>query len=112
MVVVAQLVRAPGCGPGGRRFESDLPPHFFALISRQKNNEDVRLRPYGLRRDKQVFTQKSSAFSSLPRRNEMKTGHLHQTPEALLACPAIALATADEVFSLREEGWCFFLQRT
>ena len=32
MVVVAQLVRAPGCGPGGRRFESVLPPHFFALI--------------------------------------------------------------------------------
>ena len=29
MVVVAQLVRAPGCGPGGRRFESGLPPHFF-----------------------------------------------------------------------------------
>ena len=29
MVVVAQLVRAPGCGPGGRRFKSGLPPHFF-----------------------------------------------------------------------------------
>ena len=26
MVVVAQLVRAPGCGPGGRGFESRLPP--------------------------------------------------------------------------------------
>ena len=24
---VAQLVRVPGCGPGGRRFESDHPPH-------------------------------------------------------------------------------------
>ena len=23
---VAQLVRAPGCGSGGRRFETDLPP--------------------------------------------------------------------------------------
>ena len=31
MVVVAQLVRAPGCGPGGRGFESLLPPHFFAI---------------------------------------------------------------------------------
>ena len=27
MVVVAQLVGAPGCGPGGRRFKSGLPPH-------------------------------------------------------------------------------------
>ena len=26
MVVVAQLVRAPGCGSGGRGFESHLPP--------------------------------------------------------------------------------------
>tara|TARA_B100001765_G_scaffold213896_1_gene180660 strand:+ start:717 stop:842 length:126 start_codon:yes stop_codon:yes gene_type:complete len=28
MVVVAQLVRAPDCGSGGRRFETDLPPFF------------------------------------------------------------------------------------
>ncbi len=28
MVVVAQLVRAPGCGPGGRRFEPGLPPFY------------------------------------------------------------------------------------
>ena len=27
MVGIAQLVRAPGCGPGGHRFESDYPPH-------------------------------------------------------------------------------------
>ena len=26
MVVVAQLVRAPDCGSGSRRFEPDLPP--------------------------------------------------------------------------------------
>ena len=32
MVVVAQLVRAPGCGPGGRGFEPRLPPHFYPLI--------------------------------------------------------------------------------
>ena len=28
MVVVAQLVRAPDCGSGGRRFETALPPLF------------------------------------------------------------------------------------
>ena len=28
MVAVAQLVRAPGCGPGGRGFKSHQPPHF------------------------------------------------------------------------------------
>ncbi len=31
MVVVAQLVRAPGCGPGGRGFKSHLPPQFLFL---------------------------------------------------------------------------------
>ena len=29
MVDVAQLVRAPGCGPGGRGFESHPPPHLI-----------------------------------------------------------------------------------
>jgi hypothetical protein len=29
MVVVAQLVRAPDCGSGGRRFEPGLPPWFI-----------------------------------------------------------------------------------
>ena len=32
MVDVAQLVRAPGCGPGGRGFESHLSPHVYNLI--------------------------------------------------------------------------------
>lgn len=34
MVVVAQLVRAPLCESGGRRFKSGLPPHFrwFTLL--------------------------------------------------------------------------------
>ena len=27
MVGIAQLVRVPGCGPGGHRFEPDYPPH-------------------------------------------------------------------------------------
>ena len=33
MVDVAQLVRAPGCGPGGRGFESHLSPHFLSILS-------------------------------------------------------------------------------
>ena len=32
MVVVAQLVRAPDCGSGGRRFETDLPPNFKEVL--------------------------------------------------------------------------------
>ena len=31
LVDIAQLVRAPDCGSGGRRFESDYPPHFFYI---------------------------------------------------------------------------------
>ena len=29
MAGVAQLVRAPDCGPGGREFDSRRPPHLF-----------------------------------------------------------------------------------
>ncbi len=29
MATVAQLVRAPDCGSGGRRFETGQPPHSF-----------------------------------------------------------------------------------
>ena len=32
MVVVAQLVRAPDCGSGGRRFETDLPPNIKEVL--------------------------------------------------------------------------------
>ena len=38
MVVVAQLVRAPDCGSGCRRFETDLPPLF-----KSKDYRDVVL---------------------------------------------------------------------
>ena len=34
MVVVAQLVRAPDCGSGGRRFETDLPPKISPFFER------------------------------------------------------------------------------
>ena len=33
MVELAQLVRAPDCGSGGRGFDSHIPPHFFFIIS-------------------------------------------------------------------------------
>ena len=32
MVVVAQLVRAPDCGSGSRRFEPDLPPNMKEVL--------------------------------------------------------------------------------
>ena len=32
MVGVAQSIRAPGCGPGGRGFEPHYSPHFFLLF--------------------------------------------------------------------------------
>ena len=31
---VAQLVRVPGCGPGGRRFDPDHPPQKIARYRR------------------------------------------------------------------------------
>ena len=33
MVGVAQLVRAPGCGPGGRGFDSHHSPKYQALVA-------------------------------------------------------------------------------
>ena len=32
-VGIAQLVRVPGCGPGGRGFEPHYSPHFFLLFN-------------------------------------------------------------------------------
>ena len=42
MVVVAQLVRAPGCGSGGRRFEPGLPP-FFVFFNHPKTPQLKKL---------------------------------------------------------------------
>ena len=39
---------------------------------------------------------KGVAFSSLPRRNEMKPGHLHQIPEALLV-KSLPLVACEDV---------------
>ena len=51
MVVVAQLVRAPDCGSGGRRFETDLPPQNKKLLHLEKlfwfiNYKPIILKPY------------------------------------------------------------------
>lgn len=35
MVAVAQLVRALGCGPGGRRFETGQPPHIITKLRKE-----------------------------------------------------------------------------
>ena len=53
--------------------------HFFC----QKNGGTKTQVFTSLCRQAQLHS-KGAAFSSLPRRNEMKPGHLHQTPEALL----------------------------
>jgi hypothetical protein len=33
VVGIAQLVRAPDCGSGGRGFETPYPPHFLIVLS-------------------------------------------------------------------------------
>ena len=38
MVGVAQSVRAPGCGPGGRGFESHHSPHFPIIFDKTANH--------------------------------------------------------------------------
>ena len=38
MVDVAQLVRAPVCGTGGRGFEPHYPPHFVPLFRLERGN--------------------------------------------------------------------------
>ena len=40
---VAQSVRAPGCGPGGRRFETGHAPHGFLAQLVERQAEDLRV---------------------------------------------------------------------
>ncbi len=44
-VGVAQLVRAPGCGPGGRGFETHHSPHFsyFVTVVDPRHNSEILL---------------------------------------------------------------------
>ena len=46
VVGIAQLVRAPDCGSGGRGFDSHYSPHIFLLISRS-----IGVSPSGKARD-------------------------------------------------------------
>ena len=48
MVGIAQLVRAPVCGTGDRRFESDYPPHFLNL--QDISLADLRLLRYNFKK--------------------------------------------------------------
>ena len=43
MLRVAQKVRAPGCGPGGRRFETGHAPHGFLAQLVERQTEDLRV---------------------------------------------------------------------
>ena len=43
MVSVAQLVRAPGCGPGGRQFETGHAPHGFLAQLVERQTEELRV---------------------------------------------------------------------
>ena len=64
MVVVAQLVRAPGCGPGGRRFESDLPPNFFCLEIKAKKITKTQV--FTSLREAQLHLKPEVFFTSSP----------------------------------------------
>ncbi len=46
VAIVAQLVRAPACGAGGRRFESGLSPHFLKVETKW-NHCGVKISPAG-----------------------------------------------------------------
>ena len=43
LVSVAQSVRAPGCGPGSRRFEAGHSPHGFLAQLVERQTEDLRV---------------------------------------------------------------------
>ena len=73
---------------GGQKVRSSnlrIPTIFLPKFG-QKNGQRRRKSSLYAFVQQKLFTQ-NQRFSSLPRRNAMKPGHLHQTPEALLACP-------------------------
>ena len=70
MVGIAQLVRAPGCGPGGHGFDSHYSPHIKIL--------DVGVSPSGKARD---FDSRIRRFE--PFHPSQKYGPLAQSVEHL-----------------------------
>ena len=45
VVGIAQLVRAPDCGSGGHRFDSDYPPHFYFFYLFSKTARFIGQKP-------------------------------------------------------------------
>ena len=50
MVGVAQSIRAPGCGPGGRGFESHYSPHFDTKLRTELYEFEFIKKSYGFER--------------------------------------------------------------
>ena len=81
MVDVAQLVRAPGCGPGGRRFESGLPPHFFAQILGKKITKTQVFTSLSRQAQLHILTRQSR--SSLKHRSDLLVKSFHSADAPL-----------------------------
>lgn len=50
MVDIAQLVSVPGCGPGGRGFESHYSPHFDTKLRTELYEFEFITKSYGFER--------------------------------------------------------------
>ena len=95
---VFKLKNAFQNGGGAKKSE----PPFFLL---KKMAE--RRRKSSLHAATAALHLKGAAFSSLPRRNEMKPGHLHQTPEDLLVKTFRIRSTCEVAHFIRL--WSFLL---
>ncbi len=83
MVVVAQLVRAPGCGPGGRGFESLLPPHSCIHGGAPRRSSDFFASETEFPA-KQIVS--SPRFAPL---RSWRRGRRARPPELVCGCPAL-----------------------
>ena len=105
MVAVAQLVRASGCGPEGREFESLQPPHFFAQILGKKITKTQVFTSQSRQALLHIFTRRSR--SSLKHRSDLLVKTLHFIP----LVKAFRYRFTCEVAACGGR-MCFFLQRT